>query len=314
MHSDVPVPLELADAILKYCEKQTLLACSLVCKAWLPLCRPRIFKRVTFNMRRRDSRKRCRELVRMEAIAVYIRSLSLSLSLLEDVEEDSDEETSDNKENDHTIQSLDIMMRDLSQLKGSLKSLQALTITSNEFEFEDCLLCDESLVDFLKPLRRYPIVPRLLSIFADIVDLSLVLESEDLESVLTFICSFPQLRVLRTNTYHFATYRQQLPLPTCVLPLTLRSFHLEANDGDGESTPDFYHWVSTHPLRQIVLFSITNFYDQSDRFSPSLEPYMTGLCSETKSLHLSFDLQEIDIQASSGEKLTAQAHNYIHSN
>ncbi|KAJ8085261.1 hypothetical protein PM082_004056 [Marasmius tenuissimus] len=288
------LPLELVDCILKECGLKTLQVCSLVCKSWLPLCRPRLFEIVEIDMTGSDSPERCRELVMMESVVAYIRRMALIHSL-EDSDEEG-EEDSENKENENILR-IGSIMRDLSQLKDRLKSLQALIIMSDHGS--RCLLCNESPVEFLKPLRRYPTIPPLLSTFVDVVELSLDMYSEDLESFVTFICSFPQLRDLRIKISNLATYGQQFSLPTCVLPLALRSLHLDASDGDGGFNLGLHQWVSTHPPRQIVLFSITNFFDQWRQFTPSVEPYFTGLCKETTSLHLSFDIRTIEIQASS---------------
>ncbi|KAJ8096173.1 hypothetical protein PM082_000081 [Marasmius tenuissimus] len=80
MDETISVPLELVDHILEDCDRKTLLVCSLVCKSWLPFCKPQIFESVKINTMR-SSTERNEQLLSMAQTAGYIRHLSLGLAL-----------------------------------------------------------------------------------------------------------------------------------------------------------------------------------------------------------------------------------------
>ncbi|KAF9256864.1 hypothetical protein L218DRAFT_1006889 [Marasmius fiardii PR-910] len=46
------IPVEIIDYILGFCDKPTITFCSLVHKAWAPICQSRLFKRLTITAER----------------------------------------------------------------------------------------------------------------------------------------------------------------------------------------------------------------------------------------------------------------------
>ncbi|KAJ8088242.1 hypothetical protein PM082_022314 [Marasmius tenuissimus] len=274
MDDRLAIPLELIDQILKDCDQESLFLCSLVCKAWLALCRPRIFENVEINMNHNGLEK-CKQLVSMNHIASYIRHLSLNgFCSVGDGGRSADWH--------EDVRLLDLTVEQLSRLKRRLNTLESLSIIGGELRQYGS--------------RAFFIVPRLTSAFTAIVELDLRLEYEDSASLITFICSFPQLRVLRLRVgYYSDPYGNSQPsVPTCVLPLTLKSVHIICNDGEPIYYPTapspFHHWIGAHPPRQITLLSFIHYLDGG--LPPIPPPYLTGLCKETKSLHLSFDFHK----------------------
>ncbi|KAL0059777.1 hypothetical protein AAF712_013464 [Marasmius tenuissimus] len=157
MDDGLAIPLELIDQILKDCDQESLFLCSLVCKAWLALCRPRIFENVEINMNHNGLEK-CKQLVSMNHIASYIRHLSLNgFCSVGDGGRSADWH--------EDVRLLDLTVEQLSRLKRRLNTLESLSIIGGELRQYGS--------------RAFFIVPRLTSAFTAIVELDLRLEYED---------------------------------------------------------------------------------------------------------------------------------------
>ncbi|KAK1220570.1 hypothetical protein PQX77_016667 [Marasmius sp. AFHP31] len=173
----------------------------------------------------------------------------------------------------------------LNSLEGKLVALQSFALISGH----RCILCDESMFCDIRP----GLAPHLVATFTNIIELKVRLQSEDLATFVAFICSFPRLQVLRVRISMFVDFVQHSTAKlTDTLPLTVKSIIITERDGNIPGyvlTQRFHHWLETHPPRPITLLSIVDYHNHESISSPNPSPYFTGLCKDTKTLHLSFN-------------------------
>ncbi|KAJ8089714.1 hypothetical protein PM082_014982 [Marasmius tenuissimus] len=290
-HIGERLPLELIICILNQCDLKTLVPCSRVCTTWSSICQPRIFEHVEFDTARdglEKSIERISTLNGSRCTPELIRRMSLRFSEPHKTDDTKDENTCRFR----------ALLRELVGLEGRFEGLVALSLVAAGSAGIH-MLCGED--------TRHPTIPLLVFTFQHVVDLNIYANYEDYRCVINFICSFPSLRALslRLPTYALVVEEpgwQNLPAPTSVLPFTLETFHLLYSNGNFQSRPEplqgVENWLSTHPPRQIKLFSVV------DSASPRLGPYFSGLCRETQSLHLALDFRYFVTRSSERHNLS----------
>ncbi|KAK1230852.1 hypothetical protein PQX77_006051 [Marasmius sp. AFHP31] len=157
------------------------------------------------------------------------------------VEDDGEE--SCGKDVEEIIHHLDLILQELSQLKGRLKDLQALRIRSR---YEHFLLSTEALVEFFDPryFLCYSLVPRLPSTFADIVELDIRLDFDPnslslLRSLERFILSIhgSLIDLIKDDDYTSTALSKVLRMLTAITSPHLRTIVLHLID-DSNSTAE----------------------------------------------------------------------------
>ncbi|KAF9260474.1 hypothetical protein L218DRAFT_1079296 [Marasmius fiardii PR-910] len=227
------IPIEIIEKILGLCEIGTIPSCSLDCKSWNSICRPRLFERLR---------------IRADHHGICLLGNNGTQSI-------SDRESRPlqyTKEIFFTFRKHDSFTVTIDQLQSLISLVNALkSKVDNRLRqiivYSDLLDVFSGSGNLDPPLD----LPHSISCsFPQISELKIRVRDENLRHLLFFACSFPTLRVLVLEC-NSLNLRPREPLCVSTLPKTLKIFRFDVFFPPEEVLDYYTTWLASHPPREI---------------------------------------------------------------
>ncbi|KAL0069048.1 hypothetical protein AAF712_003731 [Marasmius tenuissimus] len=252
---DCRLPPELIDITISFCSPKTRLACSLVCRSWLPICRSHSFGGGQYlQIEKPIACKGLLSFLTSEIGCSIIGHVSAVHFSIEQGPLDVDQEILEVRE-DINAYSRREHLRNATLYTENIRSLLPLltdkvvmlSSLSIKTEMRDSMISSCPAADIFSP--QFSLASSLMNTFSNIINLTFHSSCEYVHEVIHFICSFPNLETLSTHSLCLNPYRRsQPPQSPDRLPETLRSLDLSTKVSPWGPTDQIWmQWFATHP-------------------------------------------------------------------